>query len=60
MVSIYKGKQECSSYRVINLFSTVTKLYTMILIGRVMKSTNNKIWNVQAIFMNGTDVWVYG
>jgi hypothetical protein len=59
IVPLYKGKrsqQECKNNRGISLLSVVGKLYAKILIERVVKETNDKIWDVLAGFHNG----VYG
>ncbi|CAG5021593.1 unnamed protein product [Parnassius apollo] len=56
LVSIYKGKgsqQDCKNYRGISLLSIVGKLYAKVLIERVMKETDGKIWDVQAGFRKG-------
>ncbi|CAK1597415.1 unnamed protein product [Parnassius mnemosyne] len=56
IVPIYKGKgsqQDCRNYRGISLLSIVGKLYAKVLIERVMKETDGKIWDVQAGFRKG-------
>ncbi|CAG5002623.1 unnamed protein product [Parnassius apollo] len=56
IVPIYKGKgsqQDCKNYRGISLLSIVGKLYAKVLIERVMKETDGKIWDVQAGFRKG-------
>ncbi|KAG7300726.1 hypothetical protein JYU34_015052 [Plutella xylostella] len=56
IVPLYKGKgslQTCNSYRGISLLSIVGKLYAKILIERVVKETEEKIWDVQGGFRKG-------
>jgi exonuclease III len=56
IVPLYKGKgsqQECRNYRGISLLSVVGKMYARILIERVVKVTESKIWDVQAGFRRG-------
>ncbi|CAK1594698.1 unnamed protein product [Parnassius mnemosyne] len=56
IVPIYKGKgsqQDCKNYRGISVLSIVGKLYAKVLIERVMKETDGKIWDVQAGFRKG-------
>ena len=56
IVPLYKGKgsqQDCKNYRGISLLSVVGKLYAKVLIERVMKETDEKIWDVQAGFRKG-------
>jgi hypothetical protein len=56
IVPLYKGKgsqQECKNYRGISLLSVIGKLYAKILIERVVKETNDKIWDVLAGFCKG-------
>ena len=53
---MYKGKgsqQECKNYRGISLLSVVGKLYAKVLINRVIRVTDEKIWDVQAGFREG-------
>ncbi|KAG7301870.1 hypothetical protein JYU34_013269 [Plutella xylostella] len=56
IVPLYKGKgsqQDCRNYRGISLLSIVGKLYAKVLIERVMKETEERIWDVQAGFRKG-------
>ncbi|CAK1596230.1 unnamed protein product, partial [Parnassius mnemosyne] len=56
IVPIYKAKgsqQDCKNYRGISLLSIVGKLYAKVLIERVMKETDGKIWDVQVGFRKG-------
>ncbi|CAG9134602.1 unnamed protein product [Plutella xylostella] len=56
IVPLYKRKgslQTCNSYRGISLLSIVGKLYAKILIERVVKETEEKIWDVQGGFRKG-------
>ncbi|GBP48839.1 hypothetical protein EVAR_8447_1 [Eumeta japonica] len=54
IVPLYKKKgswQVCTNYRPINLLSVVGKLYAKIIIERVVKETENKIWDIQRGFL---------
>ncbi|KAI5635653.1 reverse transcriptase (RNA-dependent DNA polymerase) domain-containing protein [Phthorimaea operculella] len=56
IVPLYKGKGsqlDCKNYRGISLLSVVGKLYAKVLIERVMKETDEKVWDAQAGFRKG-------
>lgn len=56
IVPLYKGKgdkYECKNHRGISLLSIPGKLYARLLIGRVQRVTQGKIWEVQCGFMPG-------
>ncbi|KAI5639199.1 reverse transcriptase (RNA-dependent DNA polymerase) domain-containing protein [Phthorimaea operculella] len=56
IVPLYKGKGsqlDCKNYRGISLLSVVGKLYAKVLIERVLKETDEKVWDAQAGFRKG-------
>ncbi|KAI5644163.1 reverse transcriptase (RNA-dependent DNA polymerase) domain-containing protein [Phthorimaea operculella] len=56
IVPLYKGKGsqlDCKNYRGISLLSVVGKLYAKVLIERVVKETDEKVWDAQAGFRKG-------